>query len=44
MTSEAFRREYMQGKGGADHAHLNAKGHERFMPIAENFILQYIEK
>ena len=44
VASEAFRRKYMQGKGGADHAHLNAKGHERFLPTAEHFILQHIEE
>ena len=40
--SEAFRKIYFQAsKNNTDTAHLNAKGHDRFLPVAENFILQY---
>lgn len=39
--SDAFRREFFQGRGVNDHAHLNAKGHDRFLPIAEKFILAH---
>ncbi len=39
--SDRFRDIYFQG-GRRDHAHLNAKGHDRFLPIAENFILKYL--
>ncbi len=38
--SDKFRDIYFQN-GRHDHAHLNAKGHDRFLPVAENFILQY---
>ena len=43
-TSEQFRKIYFQGGKGTDTAHLNSKGHDRFLPVAENFILQYIAK
>ncbi|MBR4898650.1 MAG: SGNH/GDSL hydrolase family protein [Prevotella sp.] len=43
-TSEQFRKIYFQGGKGTDTAHLNSKGHDRFLPVAENFILQYITK
>lgn len=36
---EAFRKLYFQKS--TDNAHLNAKGHDRFLTVAENFILQY---
>lgn len=36
---ETFRKIYFQGPG--DNAHLNAKGHDRFLPAAGNFILRY---
>lgn len=39
--SDKFRQIYFQG-GKRDHAHLNSKGHDRFLPIAEHFILQYM--
>ena len=39
--SDQFRDIYFQG-GKSDHAHLNNKGHDRFLPVAENFIMQYI--
>ena len=39
--NDAFRKIYFQGKGINDTAHLNAKGHDRFLEIAESFILQY---
>lgn len=38
-SSEPFRRLYFQRPD--DTAHLNAKGHERFLPCAAQFILQY---
>lgn len=44
VTSEQFRKIYFQGGKGTDTAHLNNKGHDRFLPVAENFILQYIAK
>ena len=44
VTSEQFRKKYFQGGKGTDTAHLNAKGHDRFLPVAESFIMQYIEK
>ena len=37
--NDAFRKIYFQGE--KDTAHLNAKGHARFLKVAENFILQY---
>ncbi len=40
--SDAFRQIYFQG-GKRDHAHLNSKGHDRFLPVAEHFILQYLQ-
>ncbi len=39
--SDAFRNIYFQG-GARDHAHLNALGHDRFLPVAEHFIMQYL--
>ncbi len=39
--SDAFRKIYFQGGGVKDTAHLNAKGHDRFLPCAEAFILQH---
>ena len=44
VTSEQFRKIYFQGGKGTDTAHLNSKGHDRFLPVAENFILQYVTK
>ena len=41
-ASEQFRKIYFQGGKGTDRAHLNARGHDRFLPVAEQFILQYI--
>ncbi len=38
-TSEKFRKLYFQS--ATDKAHLNEKGHDRFLPVAESFILQY---
>ena len=43
-TSEKFRKTYFQGGKGTDTAHLNNKGHDRFLPVAEQFLLQYIER
>ena len=40
--SDAFRAVYFQNNGIKDHAHLNAKGHDRFLPVAEAFILPYL--
>lgn len=42
-TSETFRRIYFQGGKGTDTAHLNSRGHDRFLPVAEQFLLQYVE-
>ena len=40
--SDTFRQIYFQkSKNNKDTAHLNAKGHDRFLKVAENFILQY---
>lgn len=39
--SDAFRAIYFQNKGVRDTAHLNAKGHDRFLRVAEAFLLQY---
>ena len=38
--NDNFRRIYFQGKE-RDHAHLNAEGHKRFLPVAEQFILSH---
>ena len=43
-ASEQFRKIYFQGGKGTDHAHLNARGHDRFLPVAEQFLLQYVER
>ena len=40
--NETFRRIYLQGGNVKDTAHLNAKGHDRFLPVAESFIMQYL--
>ena len=40
--SDAFRKVYFQNGGVNDTAHLNEAGHERFLPVAEQFILQYV--
>lgn len=37
--NDTFRKIYFQGN--KDTAHLNKKGHERFLKVAESFILQY---
>lgn len=39
--SDRFRDIYFQG-GRRDRAHLNNQGHDRFLPVAEHFILQYL--
>ena len=39
--SDAFRKIFFQNGGVNDTAHLNAKGHDRFLPCAEAFLLQY---
>ena len=44
VRSEQFRKKYFQGGKGTDTAHLNARGHDRFLPVAEHFILQYVER
>ncbi|WP_366913793.1 SGNH/GDSL hydrolase family protein [uncultured Bacteroides sp.] len=38
-ASDTFRKIYFQG--AKDTAHLNKKGHERFLKVAESFLLQY---
>lgn len=40
-ASEQFRKIYFQGGKGTDTAHLNSLGHDRFLPVAERFILDY---
>ena len=40
--NDNFRQIFFQG-GKRDHAHLNNKGHDRFLPIAEHYILQYMQ-
>lgn len=40
-ASDTFRRRYFQGGGGRDTAHLNSRGHDRFLPVAEAFILSH---
>jgi len=42
-NSEQFRKIYFQGGKGTDKAHLNARGHDRFLPVAEQFILKYLK-
>lgn len=39
--SDAFRKIFFQNGGVNDTAHLNVKGHDRFLPCAEAFLLQY---
>ena len=41
-ASDTFRRRYFQGGGGRDTAHLNSRGHDRFLPVAEAFILSHL--
>lgn len=42
VTSPKFREIYFQpSKGNTDRAHLNAAGHDRFLPTAEAFILSH---
>ena len=41
-ASESFRKIYFQGGHGTDRAHLNARGHDRFLPVAEQFIMRYV--
>lgn len=40
-ASRAFRSRYFQGGGGRDTAHLNSRGHDRFLHVAEAFILSH---
>ena len=42
-ANEQFRKIYFQGGKGTDTAHLNSKGHDRFLPVAEHFIMQYLD-
>ena len=44
VRSEQFRKKYFQGGKGTDTAHLNARGHDRFLPVAESFLLDYVER
>lgn len=37
-----FRKKYFQGGKGTDTAHLNARGHDLFLPVAEAFLLEHI--
>lgn len=42
MQVMIIRKIYFQNsKNNTDTAHLNEKGHERFLKVAESFILQY---
>lgn len=42
VSSDAFRKVYFQrSKNNTDTAHLNEKGHDRFLRVAEHFLLQY---
>lgn len=42
VYNKEFRKRYFQhSKNDTDRAHLNASGHDRFLTVAENFILQY---
>lgn len=43
VASDRFRSIYFQGGGVKDNAHLNAKGHDLFLPTAEAFILQHVK-
>lgn len=40
-SDETFRKQYFQRQ--PDRAHLNSAGHDRFLPIAEQFLLQYLQ-
>ena len=40
--NDTFRKIYFQkSKNNTDTAHLNSKGHDRFLKVAESFLLQY---
>lgn len=39
--SAAFRKLFFQSP--SDNAHLNAAGHDRFLPVAEDFLLRYMQ-
>ncbi|NPD92560.1 SGNH/GDSL hydrolase family protein [Xylanibacter muris] len=39
-----FRTRFFQGKDGKDTAHLNARGHDLFLPVAEKFLLEHMRK
>ncbi len=43
-NSQQFRKIFFQGGKGTDTAHLNSRGHDRFLPVAEHFILRYVER
>lgn len=44
ITNENFRKTFLQPKkGNTDTAHLNSRGHDRFMPVAEAFLLPYMK-
>ncbi len=45
IGNETFRKTFLQPKkGNTDTAHLNARGHDRFLPVAEAFLLQYMQR
>ncbi len=45
IGNETFRKTFLQPKkGNTDTAHLNANGHDRFLPVAESFLLQYMPR
>lgn len=44
VRDDKFRSVFFQGGGRGDNAHLNSRGHDRFLPVAESFIMQYVGK
>lgn len=42
VSDDGFRRLYFQNRGVGDEAHLNDAGHDRFLPVAEKFILSHL--
>ena len=41
-ASEPFRKIYFQGGKGTDTAHLNNRGHNLFLPVAEEFLIRHL--
>lgn len=44
VRDDEFRRQYFQGNGINDHAHLNKDGHTLFLPVAEEWFLKRVVK